>query len=166
MYKFVGDRYPGRKIWFGDLKDTVSGFEVISRARMKPTLLQIRTGRWIRVDGEEILFLEETEEGKVFWVTLRGRFRDLESGSLSEALKKAGRCAVLVRVSAFHAVAPSRILGIRLKRKGYHLIEVESEKGVPVLLPLDPERLGLLEECLEALDLGGGFLVTGPDDPE
>ncbi|MBI3930117.1 MAG: hypothetical protein HY319_31565 [Armatimonadetes bacterium] len=164
MFKVETDRHPGRKIWFGSLQDTIAGFELRGQVRMKPRMLQLGQDHWVRVDGEEVLYLEEAADGRAYWVTLRGTLHDLDGPDFESALEKATRSSVLVRVSPRHAVAPGRILGIRLKRRGYHELEVEGPDGDQAILPLEPRRLRALEECLDAIHLGGGFLITGPDE--
>ena len=44
--------------------------------------------------------------------------------------------------------------------------EREGPDGEPSILSLDPVKLPLLEECLDAINLGDGFLITGPEDDE
>ena len=163
MVKVSSDRRPGRKIWFGSLEETVAGLEVAGRVRMKPRMLQIAADHWIRIDNEEILYFEADEQGRTEWVTLRGRFHDLDAPSLEEALAKAGRAGVFVQVSDRHAVAPGRVFGIRLQKRGHHLLEVEGPEGIDEI-PLVPSCVRSLEDCLEALNLGGGFLVSEPED--
>jgi hypothetical protein len=126
-------------------------------------MLQVEPDHWVRVDTQEVLYLEEDHSGQTHWVTLRGRFPDLERPRLTEALAKACRAGVFVQVSPHYAVAPSRILGIRLQRRGAHRLEVEGPAG-SVELPLEPHRLHQLEVCLDALDLGGGFLLSEPEE--
>lgn len=163
MVKVSCDRRPGRKIWFGSLEETISGLEVSGRVRMKPRMLKIAPDHWVRVDSEEVLYFEADEQGRAEWVTLRGRFHDLEAPSLEEAIAKACRAAVFVQISERHAVAPGRIFGIKLQKRGLHTLEVEGPAGIDEL-PLQPQRLQALEDCLEALNLGGGFLVSEPED--
>ena len=163
MHRVETDRRPGHRIYFGALEETVAGLEVHGRVRMKPRMLRIALDHWVRVDADEVLYLEE-RNGQTEWVTLRGRFPDLDQPKLPDALAKASRAGVFVQVSPNHAVAPSRIMGIRLKRRGKHVLEVEGQNGGMVELPLAPERLKQLEDCLEAINLGGGFLVTGPEE--
>lgn len=164
MHRVETDRHPGRPIFFAPLEETVGGLEISGRVRLKPRLLQVDTDHWIRVDAQEVLYLEEDHQGQVHWVTLRGRFRDLEAPRLTQALEKACRAGVFVRTSPHYAVAPSRILGIRLQRRGAHRLEVEGENGEMVEIPLEAQRLSDLELCLDALDLGGGFLHSEPEE--
>ncbi|MCA9791130.1 MAG: hypothetical protein AB7S38_04755 [Vulcanimicrobiota bacterium] len=164
MFKFESDRHPGRRIWFGSFEETVSGLEIRGRVKMKPRMLKLSPDHWIRVDAEEVVYLEEQQPGKATWHTLRGPFHDLDAPSLHEALEKANKAGVFIQISPLQAVAPTRILGVRLQRQGNHIIELEGPMGEPMHLPLQPRRLPDLEECLEAINLGGGFLITGPDD--
>jgi len=164
MFRIETDRHPGRKIFFGALDETVAGLEVQGRVRMKPRMLRIAPDHLIRVDAEEVLYLEADDQGLAQWHTLRGTFHDLEAPSLEQALAKASRTGVFVRISDTCAVAPSRIMGIRLQRTGNHLLEVEDASGDLVELGLSPARLQRLEECLEAINLGGGFLVSEPEE--
>lgn len=163
MHRVETDRHPGRKIFFAPLEETVGGLELTGRVRLKPRMLQVEPDHWVRVDTQEVLYLEEDHAGQTHWVTLRGRFRDLERPRLTDALAKACRAGVFVQISPHYAVAPSRILGIRLQRRGAHRLEVEGPAG-PVELPLEPHRLSQLEVCLDALDLGGGFLLSEPEE--
>lgn len=164
MHRVESDRHPGRKIFFAPLEETVGGLELSGRVRLKPRMLQIEPDHWVRVDAQEVLYLEEDISGQTYWVTLRGRFRDLEHPRLSEALAKASRAGVFIQVSPHYAVAPSRILGIRLQRRGPHVLEVEGTAGEQVEMPLEPHRLVNLEVCLDALNLGGGFLLSEPEE--
>jgi hypothetical protein len=164
MYRVEPDRHPGRPIFFAPLEETIGGLELSGRVRLKPRMLQVEPDHWVRVDAQEVLYLEEDHLGQTHWVTLRGRFRDLESPRLSQALTKATRSGVFIQISPHYAVAPSRILGIRLQRRGAHRLEVEGCQGDIVELPLEPQRLKQLELCLDALDLGGGFLISEPED--
>lgn len=164
MFRIETDRHPGRKIFFGALDETIAGLEVQGRVRMKPRMLRIAPDHFIRVDAEEVLYLEADEQGLAQWHTLRGTFHDLDCPTLDQALLKATRTGVFVRISETCAVAPSRIMGIRLQRTGNHLLEVESAGGDLIELGLNPSRLTRLEECLEAINLGGGFLVSEPED--
>jgi hypothetical protein len=145
------------------LEETVAGLEVSGRVRMKPRMLKVAEDHWLKVDSEEILFFEADEHGRTEWVTLRGRFHDLDAPTLDAALDKAGRAAVFIKISPTHAIAPGRIFGIKLQKKGNHILEVEGQTGIDEL-PLSPDRLAALEDCLEALNLGGGFLVSEPED--
>lgn len=158
------DRYPGRKIWFGSLEETITGLEIRTRVKMKPRLLKITDDRWLRVDAEETLYIERTHDGRGIWHTLRGSFHDQEAPTYSAALEKANRAGVFVSISQDHAISPQRIIGIRLHRSGPHELELEGPQGEPISLKLEPRHLPLLEECLDAINLGDGFLVTGPDD--
>jgi len=160
------DRRPGRQIFFASLDETVGGLEVAGRVRLKPRMLQIDQDHWIRVDTQEVLYLEEDHSGQTYWVTLRGRFRDLEAPKLEQALAKASKAGVFVQISPHYAVAPSRIFGIQLQRRGAHRLEMEGLDGKLVNLPLQPNRLKTLEVCLDALDLGGGFLMSEPEEDE
>lgn len=164
MYRIETDRHPGRRIWFGSLSDTVSGLEVKGRVKLKPRMLKIAPDHWIRLDVEEVLFLERTLKGTTRWVTLRGSFEDLDAPGFPEALEKARQTGVFVQISPHHAVAPTRIVGIRLQRRGNHELDMEGPQGEPVTLPVEPWRLRGLEECLDVINLGGGFLITGPDE--
>ena len=163
VVKVSSDCRPGRKIWFGSLEETVAGLEVSGRVRMKPRMLKVALDHWIKVDSEEVLYFESNEQGQAQWVTLRGRYHDLDAPSLDQALEKAGRAAVFVKISERHAIAPGRIFGIKLQKRGSHILEVEGQTGIEEL-PLAPDRLPALEDCLEALNLGGGFLVSEPED--
>ena len=69
-----------------------------------------------------------------------------------------------MRISRDFAISPQRIIGIRLRHEGPHELELEGPNGEPVALKLEPSRLPLLEECLGAINLGDGFLITGPDE--
>jgi hypothetical protein len=51
-----------------------------------------------------------------------------------------------------------------LQRRGPHRIDVEGPGGEEVEMPLEPQRLAHLEVCLEALNLGGGFLLSEPEE--
>lgn len=164
MYRVEPDRHPGRPIFFAPLEETVGGLEISGRVRLKPRMLLVEPDHWVRVDAQEVLYLEEDHTGQTHWVTLRGRFRDLDQPRLSQALAKACRGGVFIQISPHYAVAPSRILGVRLQRRGPHRLEVEGLEGDTVELPLEPHRLSQLEICLDALDLGGGFLVSDPDE--
>jgi hypothetical protein len=165
-FRIEYDRHPGRKVWLGSFEDTISGLEIRARVKMKPILLKISGDRWLRVDPEEVLALEKRDDGKAVWHTLRGLFHDLETESYSEALEKAGRSGVFVPVSTTHAISPQRIIGIRLRKRGFHVLELEGSDGEPMILSIDPTKLPLLEECLGAINLGDGFLITGPDEDE
>ena len=116
MHRVEPDRHPGRKIFFAPLEETIGGLELSGRVRLKPRMLQVEPDHWVRVDAQEVLYLEEDHTGQTHWVTLRGKFRDLEKPSLTEALAKASRAGVFIQVSPHYAVAPSRILGIRMRR--------------------------------------------------
>lgn len=164
MHRVEPDRHPGRKIFFAPLEETVGGLELSGRVRLKPRMLQVELDHWVRVDAQEVLYLEEDHTGQTYWVTLRGKFRDLEKPRLTEALAKASRAGVFIQTSPHYAVAPSRILGIRMRRRGAHSLEVEGLGGEIVDLPLEHQRLAGLEVCLDAMDLGGGFLCTEPED--
>lgn len=163
MYRVETDRHPGRRIFFAPLEETISGLEVTGKFRLKPRMLQVEPDHWVRVDAGEVLYLDQDAEG-THWVTLRGRFRDLETPTLAQAIAKASRAGVFIQVNELQAVAPTRILGIRLQRRGAHLLEVEDACGEVAQLKLQPHRLAQLELCLDALDLGGGFLMSEPDD--
>ena len=163
MLKFASDRRATRRIWFGSLEETVAGLEVSGRVRMKPRMLKVADNHWIRVDPDEILYFEEVAPGQTDWVTLRGRLKDMEANTIDQALAKACRAGVYIRVSDKFAGAPSRICGVRLQRTGFHVLEVEGMGGIEEI-PLDPLRLKALDECLEVLGLGGGFLVSEPED--
>lgn len=158
------DRYPGRKVWLGDFDETISGLEVRTRVKMKPRLLRITEDRWLRVDPEETLYIERATDNRGIWYTLRGSFHDLEAPNYAEAVEKANRGGVFVTISSRHAVSPQRIVGVRLHKTGAHELELEGPQGEPVSLALEPPYLPLLEECLEAINLGDGFLITGPDE--
>lgn len=164
MHRVETDRHPGRPIFFAPLEETVGGLEISGRVRLKPRMLQIEPDHWVRVDSQEVLYLEEDHTGQTHWVTLRGRFRDLEKPRLAEALEKAQRAGVFIQISPHYAIAPSRILGVRIQRRGPHRLEIEGLHGEPVELPLEPHRLPQLEVCLDALDLGGGFLISDLED--
>ncbi len=164
MFNIETDRHPGRRIWFGSFQDTVAGLEIRARVKLKPRMLRVSPERLVRVDIQEILYIEQDEDGKAQWHTVRGSFHDLDTPTFEEALEKARRTGVFVKISPYHAIAPTRILGIQLKRTGFHLLELEGQQGEPVYLAVEPRRLPDLEECLDAINLGGGFLITGPDD--
>ncbi len=163
MLKVTSDRRAHRKIWFGSLDETVAGLEVSGRVRMKPRMLKVAENHWMRVDPDEILYFETDAVGTPEWVTVRGRLRDLECNTLDQALAKACRAGVYVKVSETHAVAPGRICGVRLQRRGHHILEVEGPHGIEEIA-MNPQSLAQLDECLEALGLGGGFLVSEPED--
>lgn len=165
-FKIEFDRHPGRKVWLGSFEDTISGLEIRARVKMKPRLLKISEDRWLRVDPEETLCIERSSEDKGIWHTLRGTFHDLDAPDFQSALDKANRGGVFVRISEAFAVSPQRIIGIRLRRRGSHLVELEGASGEPLHLNLDPDKLPLLEECLDAMNLGDGFLITGPEDED
>ncbi len=95
---------------------------------------------------------------------MRGSFHDLDAPDFQSALNKAGRGGVFVQISNTHAISPQRIIGIRLQKQGFHVVELEGPHGEPMILSLEPARLPLLEECLDAINLGDGFLITGPDE--
>lgn len=163
-FKLEYDRHPGRKVWLGSFEDTISGLQIRTKVKMKPLLLKLNGERWLRVDPEETLALEKCNDGKTIWHTLRGSFHDLDAPDFEKALAKAGRGGVFVEISTTHAISPQRIIGIRLQKRGFHTVELEGPDGEPLTLSLDPARLPLLEECLAAINLGDGFLITGPDD--
>lgn len=165
-FKLEYDRHPGRKIWLGSFDDTISGLQIRARVKMKPILLKINDERWLRMEPEEVLAIEKSSDGRGIWHTIRGAFHDLESPKFQEAVDKANRAGVFVPISTTHAISPQRIIGIRLKSRGFHTLELEGPDGEPLILSLDPETLPVLEECLEAINLGDGFLITGPDDEE
>ena len=131
---------------------------------MKPLLLKLQDERWLRVDPEETLALEKSSDERCLWHTLRGTFHDLDAPDFDSALAKARRGGVFVQISNTHAISPQRIIGIRLRKRGFHIVELEGPDGEPLILSLDPSKLELLEECLDAINLGGGFLITGPED--
>ena len=166
MHRVESDRHPGRPIFFASLDETVGGLEVSGRVRLKPRMLQVEPDHWVRVDAQEVLYLEEDFQGQTHWVTLRGRFRDLDKPRLVDALAKASRAGVFVQISPHYAIAPSRILGVRMQRRGAHRLEIEGTGGDIVELPLEPSRLRNLEVCLDALDLGDGFLMSEPDEED
>ena len=159
------DRRPTRKIWFGSLEDTVEGLEMRGRVHLKPFLLRTGPERWTRVDVEEVLYLEERDR-QVVWSTVRGTFPDLDSPDLDFALSRALRKGVFLKISPVHAVAGARIRGIGPDGRGSFLLETEGPLGEPVLLPLERSCLASVEECLEALSLGGGFLMQEDEDGE
>jgi len=163
-FKLEYDRHPGRKVWLGSFEDTISGLQIRARVKMKPILLKIDGERWLRVDPEEVLAVEKKADGRGIWHTLRGTFHDLESPSFDDSVEKANRAGVFVVISTTHAISPQRIIGIRLQSRGFHVLELEGPDGEPLILGLDPAKLSLLEECLEAINLGDGFLITGPDE--
>lgn len=165
-FKLELDRHPGRKVWFGSLDDTISGFDIRARVKMKPRLLKISEDRWLRVDPEETMSIERAADGRGIWHTLRGPFHDLESPGFAEALEKATRGGVFVRISRNFAVSPHRIIGVQLHKEGNHELELEGPQGEPLSLELEPMYLAGLEECLNAINLGDGFLITGPDEEE
>ncbi len=160
------DRHPGRKVWLADFSETIAGLEIRARVKMKPRLLKISEDRWLRVDPEETLSIERRPDDTGVWHTLRGSFHDLECPSYEQAIEKANRAGVFVKISRDFAVSPHRIIGIRLHHEGPHELELEGPQGEPLSLKLEPARLPLLEECLKAINLGDGFLITGPDDDE
>lgn len=153
-------------MWLGHLEDTISGLEIRARVKMKPRLLKISEDRWLRVDPEETLSIERATDGRGIWHTLRGSFHDQEAPEFEQALEKANRGGVFVTISQSFAVSPQRIIGISLRKEGNHELELEGPHGDPVSLELEPVHLALLEECLGAINLGGGFLITGADDDE
>lgn len=163
-FKLEYDRHPGRKVWLGSFDDTIAGLQIRARVKMKPRLLKISEERWLRVDPEETLALEKCADGRGIWHTLRGSFHDLDAPDYSGAVEKANRGGVFVKISATHAISPQRIIGIRLQKRGFHILELEGPEGEPLILSLDPAKLPLLEECLDAINLGDGFLITGPED--
>lgn len=159
------DRYPGRKIWFGALDDTVDGLQLHGRVRMKPTLLRTAPDYWTRVEAEEILYLDGRGD-VIHWVTVRGSLPDHDSRSLDEALARATRIGVFVRVSNTCAVAPGRIRGLMRGEDGEYSIEVDNPTGEGELLPLERNRIPELEECLEVLSSGSCLLFADPEDFE
>jgi len=163
-FKLEYDRHPGRKIWLGSFEETISGLQIRARVKMKPRLLKLSEDRWLRVDPEETLAIECSTDGRGIWHTLRGSFHDLEAPLYDDAVEKANRGGVFVVISNTHAISPQRIIGIQLKSQGFHQLELEGPEGEPMILDLDPKKLSVLEECLEAINLGGGFLITGPDE--
>ena len=165
-FKLEFDRHPGRKVWLGSFDDTISGLEIQARVKMKPRLLKISEERWLRVDASETLSIERRNDGTGLWHTLRGSFHDLETPDYDGAVEKANRCGVFVKISGTHAISPQRIIGIRLSSIGDHQLDIEGPNGEPETLKLNPTKLPLLEECLEAINLGGGFLITGPDSED
>ena len=138
-FRLEYDRHPGRKVWLGSFEDSISGLQIRARVKMKPILLKIDGERWLRVDPEELLAIEK---------------------------KADGRGGVYVTISTTHAISPQRIIGIRLQNRGFHVLELEGPDGEPLVLSLDPVKLSLLEECLDAINLGDGFLITGPEEDE
>ena len=165
-FRLEFDRHPGRKVWLGDFDDTISGLEIQARVKMKPLLLKLDDERWLRVDAEETLALEKSSDSRGIWHTLRGSFHDLEAPDFDSAVQKANKAGVFVRISRTHAISPQRIIGIRLQKQGFHIVELEGPDGEPFILNLAPEKLSILEECLDAINLGDGFLITGPDEDE
>jgi hypothetical protein len=163
-FKLEYDRHPGRKVWLGSFEDTISGLQIRARVKMKPLLLKLSDERWLRVDPEETLALEKGSSNRGIWHTLRGSFHDLDAPDFDSAVTKANRAGVFVAISATHAISPQRIIGIRLQTHGFHVVELEGPEGEPMILSLDPTRLPLLEECLDAINLGDGFLITGPEE--
>lgn len=163
-FQLEPDRHPGRKVWLGSLDETIAGFEIRTRVKMKPRLLKISQDRWLRVDPEETLCIERANDGRGIWHTLRGAFHDLEAPSYEKALEKANRGGVFVTISGQFAISPHRIIGIRLHKSGLHELELEGSQGEPLILALEEAHLPLLEECLSAINLGDGFLITGPDE--
>lgn len=162
-FKLEFDRHPGRKVWLGSFDDTISGLQIRTQVKMKPLELKISEDRWLRVDPEEILAIEKSADQRGLWHTLRGTFHDLEAPEFESAVAKANRGGVFVTVSFTHAISPQRILGISLQKDGFHVIELEGPDGEPLIVDLVPDKLALLEECLGAINLGDGFLITGPD---
>lgn len=152
------DRRPTRKIWFGSLEETIGGLDIRGRVRLKPFLLRSGPERWCRVDVEEVLYLEQRDQ-RVDWFTVRGCFPDLDSPDLDSTLTRALRKGVFLKISPRHAVAAARIRGIGPDGRGNFLLETEGPSGETVLLPLDRSRLPAVEECLDAMNLGGGFLM-------
>lgn len=165
-FKLEPDRHPGRKVWLGSFDETISGLEIRARVKMKPRMLKLSEDRWLRVDPEETLAIERASDGRGIWHTLRGSFHDLEAPDFAQALEKANKGGVFVRISRTHAISPHRIIGVRLRHQGSHELELEGPHGEPMSLALEPAHLPLLEECLAALNLGDGFLITGPDEDE
>lgn len=158
------DRSPGRKIWFGALDDTVNGLQLHGKVKMKPTMLRTAPDYWTRVEAEEILYLDGRGD-VIHWVTVRGTLADLDSHSLDEALARATRIGVFVRISETCAVAPARIRGLMRDESGYK-IEVDTPSGEGELLTLDRKRIPELEECLEVLSSGSCLLFADPEDFE
>ena len=165
-FKLEYDRHPGRKVWLGSFDETISGLQIKTRVKMKPRLLKISEERWLRDDPEETLAIEKCGDGRGIWHTLRGSFHDLDAPNFEAAVGKANLGGVFVSISSTHAISPQRIIGIRLRNRGFHVVELEGPEGEPMTLGLDPLKLPLLEECLEAINLGDGFLITGPEDEE
>ena len=163
-FKLEYDRHPGRKVWLASFDETISGLQIKARVKMKPRLLKISEERWLRVDPEETLAIEKNGDNRGIWHTLRGSFHDLDAPDFPSAVEKANCAGVFVKISTTHAISPQRIIGIRLKKRGFHVVELEGPDGEPMILSLDPDKLALLEECLDALNLGDGFLITGPEE--
>jgi len=163
-FKLEYDRHPGRKVWLGSFEDTISGLQIRTRVKMKPLLLKLDEERWLRVDPEETLALERASDNRGIWHTLRGSFHDLEAPDYESAVNKANRGGVFVSISRTHAISPQRIIGIHLNSHGNHSLELEGPDGEPMTLELYPSKLSILEECLDAINLGDGFLITGPED--
>lgn len=159
------DRYPGRKIWFGALDDTVDGLQLHGKVRMKPTMLRTAPDYWTRVEAEEILYLDGRGD-VIHWVTVRGSLPDLDNRSLDEALARATRIGVFVRISDTCAVAPARIRGLMRGEDGGYQVEMDTPNGEGELLPLDKKRIPELEECLEVLSAGSCLLFADPEDFE
>lgn len=159
------DRRPTRRIWFGSLEDTVGGLEMRGLVHLKPFLLRTGPERWSRVDVEEVLYLEQRGD-QVDWFTVRGCFPDLDSSDLDSTLARAQRRGVFLKLSPRHAVAAARIRGLCPDGRGNFLLETEGPSGETVLLPLQRTCLPAVEECLEALSLGGGFLMQEPEETE
>ena len=163
-FKLEYDRHPGRKVWLGSFDDTIAGLQIRARVKMKPRLLKISEERWLRVDPEETLAIEKCSDERGIWHTLRGSFHDLDAPDFQAAVDKANRGGVFVPISTTHAISPQRIIGIRLQKRGFHIVELEGPEGEPLILSLDPAKLPVLEECLDAINLGDGFLITGPEE--
>lgn len=157
------DRRPTRKIWFGSLDDTVEGLDLRGRVQIKPFLLRTGPERWSRVDVEEVLYLE-ARDGRVDWFTVRGCLPDLDSPHLDAALARALKRGVFARISPRHAVAAARIRGLEPDGKGAFLLETEGPSGEGALLPMERSAMPAVEECLEAMSLGGGFLMLEADE--
>ena len=130
-FKLEYDRHPGRKVWLGSFEDTISGLQIKTRVKMKPLLLKLKGERWLRVDPEETLALEKSTDGRGLWHTLRGTFHDLDASDFEAALDKARKGGVFVKISTTHAISPQRIIGIRLRRRGFHIVELEGPEGEP-----------------------------------
>ena len=73
---------------------------------------------------------------------------------------------MFLKISERHAVAAARIRGMSPDGRGNLMLETEGPSGETVLLPMDRSYLPAVEECLEAMSLGGGFLMQEVEESE